>query len=359
MERLEPIPSPPGHLAREFCHRAVPLLAFCAALLGTSLLWNQRFTGTQLFGEVEPIRANVTTLEGGTLVELNVDRLQTVTSNQVLGVIQLLDPDSFHSELALARSEIQVLKSRIALDETRNDQNVESLRAQWLEARVDLATARVNFEGAKRDLERARRLRSENIMSEAEFDGAESLHDALAAEVRERTEQVAGIDASIRRLGSGVEKDQGGALAVLSDSLRIQEQRLQQQQDQKLRAPMDGIVKAINHRPGERVPAGAIVAVITAPHSERIIGYVRQPLNIEPRPGMPVVIRTRGPHPQSVRSKVLEVGSDLELVASPLRLRGFDNATERGLAFFVSLPPELKVHPGELVDLVLQHDSRP
>lgn len=354
MERLEPIPSPPGHLIREFCHRFLPVAVFAIAICLTAFLWNRRFTGTTTFGEVEPIRANIVSADGGTLSELFVDRFQSVTNGQVIATLQLLDPEAVRTDLAVLRSDLQVLKSRMSLDEARNAQNVESIRAQWLEARVDLATAKVNLENARREVDRLQRLRVDKIVSDSEFEAAESLRDSLAAEVTERTSVVAGLSEAVQRLVDSHQREESGNLDVITQSLVAQEQRLRQQQDHKLRATMDGVVRVINHRPGERVPAGAIVVVLTANRSERIIGYIRQPLVLEPRPGMPVEIRTRGPVRQTATSKVLNVGVDLEMVVSPLRLRGFDNSTERGLAFSVELPPSLNVHPGELVDLVVQ-----
>lgn len=359
MDPLEPIPSPPGHHVREFCHRFLPVLAFIGAAVTSAFLWDQRFATTTLFGEVEPIRADVTVLEGGTLTRLDVERFQVVTNGQLLGTLQCLDPDTVRNELAVLRSELEVMRSRMALDEARNEQNVESLRAQWLESRVDLATARVHLENARRDLERAERLRAEHILSDSEYDIALSLRDSLEVEVRERTAAVEGLGASLERLTALNQRDRGGTVDLIAQSIGAQERLLDQQRLVSLRAPMAGTVKIINHRPGERVPAGAVVATITATHAERIVGYVRQPLTLDPRPGMPVEIRTRGPHRQIAHSRISGVGSDLELVLSPLRLRGFDNSVERGLAFFVDLPPELQVHPGELVDLVVRPQAQP
>ena len=46
MNHLKRIPSPPGHLVREFCHSTLPIVAFLAAGLGTAYLWNERFAGS-------------------------------------------------------------------------------------------------------------------------------------------------------------------------------------------------------------------------------------------------------------------------------------------------------------------------
>ncbi len=354
MERLEPIPSPPGHLVREFFHRAVPVIVFAIGTASMALLWNTRFSGTILFGEVEPIRADVTTTAGGTITEVLVDRFQTVTNGQLIATVETMDTDAARRALDVLRSELQVMRSRMALDEARNDQNIEGVRVRWLEARVDLATARVSLENARRDLQRADALFTDRIIAEAEHDAARSVFEALDAEVRERAGLLEGLQSMLDRLDSASQRDRSGSLQGLSQALAAQEREVEAARVEQVRASMDGVVKAINHRAGERVPAGAILSTVTSPHSEHIVGYVRQPLIIDPRPGMPVEIRTRGPKRQVVRSSIRSVGSDLELINSPLRLRGFDNAVERGLAFFVDLPPELDVHPGELVDLVVR-----
>ena len=353
MDRLEPIPSPPGHLLREFCHRALPVLVFAAAGVGAVCLWNQRFTGALLYGEVEPIRANVTTLDAGTVVELHVQRWQSVTNGQLIATLEVVDPEAVGRSVEVLRSELHVLRSRMALDESRNDQNVEALRVRWLEARVELATARVALGNAQRDLERSKRLFDERILSAAEFDNVESVHEALVVEVGERSRLADGLQASIERLEGSLRKERTDSLDVLGQSLAAQERQLAQEGTKNLRAPMDGIVRSVAIAPGVRIPANTVVAEITAPKSERIVGYVRQPLSVEPRPGMPVEIRTRGTLRQVGQSQITSVGADLELVASPLRLRGFDNAVERGLAFSIPIPPEIQVHPGELVDVVV------
>lgn len=353
-DRLEPIPSPPGHFAREFCHRFLPVLVFAGAGLTTALLWNQRFTGTQLFGEVEPIAANVTSLEGGTIIDLHVERFQMVTNGQVIATVQTTDPEIAQSELAALRADLEIAKAKLSLDETRNDQDLEAVRVRWLEARVALATSQVTLENAGRERQRADQLFEQKILSEAEHDAAVSLHVALQAEVKERTALVDGLHTMVNRLEGSNHQDRRTTTEALSQAIAVQEQKLQLAREVKIRAPMDGMVKSLQHHAGERIAPSTAIATITSPHSRHIVGYVRQPLVIEPQPGMPIEIRTRGPKRQIVSSTILSVGSDLDLVVSPLRLRGFDNSVERGLAFLVALPSDLQVHPGELVDLVVR-----
>src|SRR5690606_32622571 len=58
-------------------------------------------------------------------------------------------------------------------------------------------------------------------------------------------------------------------------------------------APMDGVVTQLYRRSGENVTSGEPILQISATHSERIIGFLRQPLPLEPQPGMDVEVRTR------------------------------------------------------------------
>lgn len=355
MERLDPIPSPPGHLLREFLHRFVPVLVFAAAIAGVGLLWNHRFVGTMLPGEVEPIRADVPLGHAGVITEILVDRFQPVTNGQPLAILETIDAGSASSELDILRTDLEVMRSRMSLDEERNDQNIEDLRIRWLEARVSLATVKVSLENSRRDLGRVDRLFRDKVIPEAEFDAVRTVNDALEAEVRERNVLVAGLEKTLVRLESEGKRDRGDSLEVLNRSLRAHEKRLEETRLVTIRSPLDGIVKSISFRRGQHVDTGAVFASVTAHRSELIVGYVRQPLTLRPEPGMPVEIRTRGPRRQFATSTVRSVGSDLDQVNSPLRLRGVDNSVvERGLAFFVDLPPALDVHPGELVDLVVR-----
>ncbi len=350
--RLEPIPSPAGHLLREFCHRVVPSVVFVAGIAAAAWLWNNRFTGTMLFGEVEPVRASISATEAGTLLRLDIDRFQQVTNGQVIGVLQIMDSEAVQSSLAVLRSELGVLRARMSLDESRNEQNVETMRVRWLEARVAVATARVALENARRERERLANLFREKITSASDMDAAEANFTALEIEVKERTELVAGLRLALDKLEAEGKTER--AVDVIAESLSSQERVLEQQREQKLRAPLTGNIRALHFRAGERIPAGAVVAEVIAPRSERIVGFVRQPINLTPYPGMPVEIRTRGPRRRVVQSQILEVGSDIEWVNSPLRRRGLDNATERGIAFYVDVPADLEVHPGELVDLLVR-----
>jgi hypothetical protein len=121
-------------------------------------------------------------------------------------------------------------------------------------------------------------------------------------------------------------------------------------------APIDGRVSRIDKLGGARVAAGEPILMIASPEVEYILGYLGQPLRIEPKPGMRVEVRSRGLNRTVGEGQVTDVGPRIELFNAPLRVRGMGNAQERGLPILVSVPPNMKLRPGELVDLSLFMD---
>jgi multidrug efflux pump subunit AcrA (membrane-fusion protein) len=120
-----------------------------------------------------------------------------------------------------------------------------------------------------------------------------------------------------------------------------------------LLAPIDGIVSAVLHREGESVPAGEAVVTISALSADRIIAYVRQPLNFEAKADLPIEVRARSVHRAIGTGKILAVGTQLEPISGQLlpSRPGGGSTIEYGLPIMVSIPPGLKVLPGEIVDL--------
>jgi hypothetical protein len=87
-EPLEPIPSPPSHVLREFGHRALPAVVFAGAALATALLWNHRFAGS---GPVDlaPVQAGNAESSGRTLVSsIGTPPFAAVTGNPSFGELR-------------------------------------------------------------------------------------------------------------------------------------------------------------------------------------------------------------------------------------------------------------------------------
>ncbi len=114
------------------------------------------------------------------------------------------------------------------------------------------------------------------------------------------------------------------------------------------------MVTLIHHHAGEAVTAGEPIVGIAALNSVRIIGYLRPPLTDEPKIGRPVQVATRGPRRQVGLAAIVEVGTQFENI-SPALLGPMKVASaELGLPVSISMPANVPIRPGELVDLTLK-----
>jgi hypothetical protein len=117
---------------------------------------------------------------------------------------------------------------------------------------------------------------------------------------------------------------------------------------------MSGVVSFIYHRPGEKVVRGVPILTVTATHSDRIVGYLRQPINSRPTTNDIVVVSTRSPQRrQCATGRIVRVGTQMELI-NPALLSTDSNRIEVGLPILVSIPDGMKLVPGEFVDLSIK-----
>jgi multidrug resistance efflux pump len=118
-------------------------------------------------------------------------------------------------------------------------------------------------------------------------------------------------------------------------------------------ANADGMVNVIYHRTGEAIVAGEPIITIAAFNPIRIVGYIRAPVMSEPTVGARVEVRSRGPGREVGFANIVEVGTQMETIApalvSPIKFANIELGLER--AGRVSLPPNLKIRPGEIVGL--------
>ena len=80
---------------------------------------------------------------------------------------------------------------------------------------------------------------------------------------------------------------------------------------------------------------------------------MRPPMSDPPKVGARVEVRTRGSRREIGVASVIEVGAQVEQIApallGPVKLANL----ELGLPISISVPAELKIMPGELVDLTI------
>jgi len=114
----------------------------------------------------------------------------------------------------------------------------------------------------------------------------------------------------------------------------------------------------VHRRPGEQVLPGEAIVTITSRRAERIVGYLPQAFPINPKVGMKVEVSTRSP--LSLR----RIKSTATIIGVSPHLEKITNAIVRpyspnmdvpllGRVVSVTLPPDLKLLPGQPLDITL------
>jgi multidrug resistance efflux pump len=364
MDRPLPVvPRPKSQLWHEIRIRFAPFAVLLGVVAVVVVMWRQNVAVPTLLGEVETIKSNISSPKAGKLAQLNVTRMQRVTAGDVIGQVITTDPKILQSSLAVVQAEIQLLRVNLqpVLGQQRFGLSYDRIRLDWMDQRVQMATAEVRLQLAETEWRRIDELFKEKIVSEQALDRARSTRDSLQTEVHERQALVAEQAKKLQELGLG---ENGSAYPretnpedVLRASIKVQEEKLRLTEAElspiKLIVPMDGMVDVILHRSGEAIAAGEPIVTLAALSSDRILGYLREPLVLEPKVGMKVEVRARSLNGCVREAKIIQVGCQMEPISSTLLPLNNNRFHELGLPLLVSLPDAQKLLPGEIVDLRL------
>jgi multidrug resistance efflux pump len=360
-DRLTPIPTPPARLWRQLRLQYLPVVVFAAGLVTATMIWTRWVAPPTLIGEAESVRAEVRSTHAGMITDLKIDLLQPVTAGQIIGHVTG-DPKVLEASLAVLRAEIEVLRTTFSpvVDQQRMVYDFDRLQLDWLGKRVELASLQGQLVQAESTLVRVTALHQSKMVPDERFEEAKISRDALAAQVKAATELVQQLEPRAR----GINKDLPtptpadglrAAVKQKEEELRLLEAQLG---PAPLVAPIDGIVTLQHRRASEAVVAGDSIVQISANHSDRIVGFLRQPLTLEPKPGMTVEVRTRTFQRQIAHATVAQVGRQFEPISPSLlvamRLPVSAVPTEFGLRLHITAPAGLALKPGEHVDLTLR-----
>ena len=351
------IPVPVYLRTKKLIHRFLPSAVFLAVCAVCAWLWTEKFQPTNFYGHVEVIKTNVSSPSGGMVTNLWVQLHQKVTANSVAAEIVTTDPRTVNSRLAVMRGQMQLTQLEMSpvLGQQRNALDFAQLVLNSSRTRVEVEIARANLEKARADLKRNEQLLKEGLNSEELVDFYRKTLGVYEAEVRTKTVLQSDIEKTLQRLSHLADTYvPGGENDPLRQALRVQEAQTRALEDKirplPLFCPQDGVVTQIYHRRGEEIAAGVPILTITSTKTERIIGQLPEYFPFTPEVGMPVTIRTRG-YPRSMGvGKVLGFNPALEIdtnavgrTAVPLPYRSVS----------ISIPPELRLSPGQAVDLHL------
>lgn len=353
-DRLEPIATPRAQRWRNIRVQYVPVIVFAVGVVMAAVIWTEWVAPPTLVGEVEAVRTELRSAQAGRLVELEVDLLKPVRAGEILGKVVVNEPRVLESSLAVIRSEIEVLRTTTSL-------TIEQLRLDWMNKRVQLVALQGQLQQAEATLARSTALHRTKLITDEEFEQARTARDSLVAQIKAQTELIQQLEPNVR---AGEVDRRAIAMATqgLQAAINQKEQQVRLLEAQlaplPLIAPADGVITMIWRRNGETVGTAEPILQITATTSERIIGYLRAPVNFDVKPGMTVEVRTRTFRRQSAETIVAQVGRDFEPVPSTLlaalRLPVTTVPTEFGLRIHVAPPAGLELRPGETVDLILR-----
>jgi multidrug resistance efflux pump len=355
-----PVPIPIQQRWRDARLRLLPVVVFVTVLGAIAFLWKDHIAPPTFIGQAEPVVANVSSPKPGVLAQCSVTRFQRVKAGDPVGQLMVADPRVLDSSLAVIRAEIDMLCADVKpiAAQQRTAMDYDQLRLDWMKQRAQLAGAQVNLQLAETESRRMEELFKEKIVSQRVFEQAKAARERLSREVAELTSLVTEAEQSFKMLQltngtdlSKVSEDPlRAAIAVQESKLRLTEAELS---PVTLRAPIDGIVSLVYHQPGEAVTAGQPIIAIATLNPVRIVGYLRPPLGEDPRVGAQVEVRTRGQRREIGSANIVQVGTQLENVPPTLAIAVKPAGVELGLPVDISLPPNLKIRPGELVDVTL------
>jgi multidrug resistance efflux pump len=295
-------------------------------------------------------------MQPGRLVELTVDVLQPVKAGQSLGRVIVNDPKLLEASLAVIRAEIEVLR-------TTTDMNFERLRLDWMSKRVELVALKSELQQAEATLARITALHRDKLATDEEFDQARFARDGVKARLEAQTELIAQLEPELQPLEVAPNRSiPTAAAAGLRAAIQQREEQLRLIEAQLgpvgLIAPIDGVVTLLYRRAGEVITTSDPVVQITSTRSDRIIAFIRQPVTVEPKPGMEAEVRTRTFARRIGMARVTQVGQQLEPITPTLlaamRLPVAAIPTDLGLRVHISPPEGFTLRPGEQVDVILR-----
>jgi len=344
-------------------------------LVAIALIWRRVARPTSFVGIVETVQTTVTTPDAGMLTNLAINPLQEVVAGDVVAEVLTTDPRTVSTRLSVLRGRMQLMEMELdpILNRQRNALDYERLMVDCAKIKDDLETAKAMLEGARSKFKLESDLRDQGISSTQTYEAALAHKNALEATVAEKEKIVALTEKSLERLSymadsfvPGGENDPlKAALGVEEDKMKLFQAKMK---PLELQAPIDGIVTVLHKRRGEQVQPGDAIVTITARKPERILGYLPQVFPINPTVGMKVEVATRSPlsfwRVRSVAT-ITGVSPHLEpihnLLVRPITpgLSAEQQLPMLGRVVSISLPTDLKLLPGQPLDITLLPAEEP
>jgi len=254
--------------------RSLVLLSLCAAVVAC-----QPQEPASAFGTLERERVLLTAPATELLLTQAAQEGSKVKAGQVL--LQL-DPKLQQLKVDKANAEVQ--RAQAALDLLLQGNRAEQIAA----AAARLAQAKFRLADSERQRQRARQLRAQKLVAQAELDAAELSSQLAQAQYADAAQQLQELQA-----GSRPEQVSQARFALQSaqQSLNVELKLLA---DLTLLASRDGVLEDLPYHIGERVPQGAVLAVIAADSAPYARVYLPETALAQFKPGQQVQLHVDG-----------------------------------------------------------------
>ena len=356
-DSLPPIPTPASRQWRQLRIRFLPPLTFLAVLSVTVWLWGRNLASPVMLGTAEGLEAEVSSPKSGRLSQLDVKLYQEVTAGQLLAVIEAVEPNILSNKLGVIRAEMELIRVEGGFrsgDRLRYSQ----FQLEIMLRRVDLALHRLSLPLAQLELSRTESLYKEKIVAQTVYDYAKLYVEQLQAQIKEMEDALVAADGGLKKLDPAAVTAEDPSIRA---KLEVEEQKLHLAESELcpvlLKAPITGRVSKITKLAGMSVASNDPILTIANPKVDRILGFIGQPLRLEPKVGTAVEIRSRNAQRTVGKSHITHVGPRVELFNAPLRVRGMGSAQERGLPILIDVPEGMELRPGEMVDIFFRKEG--
>jgi HlyD family secretion protein len=230
-------------------------------------------------GHIEATEIRLAAKVGGRLLEAPLEEGDTVTAGELVARLETVDAEH---QLAQARANVEAADAQLRL--LLAGSRAEDLRR----AEDQMAQAQAELDAARRDLDRLSGLADRGSATEKSRDDA-----ATRKEIAERA--VAAARAQLDKLVAGPRRQEIEAARAQRASAQAMVAAVEQQiTDATVLAPADGVVTARIAEPGEILPPGATMAILTDLDRPWLTVWIDEPSLSRVTLGQSVTVRVDG-----------------------------------------------------------------
>jgi HlyD family secretion protein len=230
-------------------------------------------------GHIEATEVRLAAKVGGRLLEAPLEEGQTITAGVLVAQLETVDAEH---QLAQARANAEAADAQLRL--LLAGSRAEDLRR----AEDQMAQAQAELDAARRDLDRLSGLADRGSATEKSRDDA-----ATRKEIAERA--VAAARAQLDKLVAGPRRQEIEAARAQRASAEAMVAAVEQQiTDATVLAPTDGVVTTRIAEPGEILPPGATIAVLTDLDRPWLTVWIDEPSLSRVTLGQSVTVRVDG-----------------------------------------------------------------